>query len=91
MVVDHYCIINLIVCFFLQYAAFVMIIMNFFYYYFSGVKLNNNVIGTAYVGTMCTIQYAVGLIQDFSSAAAVSSTAAHELGHIFNMQHDSGT
>eukprot|EP00731_Ephydatia_muelleri_P029982 Em0021g505a len=55
----------------------------------TGVKLNNNVIGIAYVGTMCTTRYAVGLIEDFSSAAAVSSTAAHELGHIFNMQHDS--
>lgn len=45
--------------------------------------------GFAYVGTMCSDTHSVGLTQDGGgSIASTSSTAAHELGHIFNMVHD---
>ena len=40
---------------------------------------------------MCTGRYSTGLVEDFSSSvSAVASVAAHELGHIFNMNHDDG-
>ena len=39
---------------------------------------------------MCRLRSSVGLTQDGGqgSVAGVASTAAHELGHIFNMLHD---
>ena len=39
---------------------------------------------------MCDDRSSVGLSQDNGGGVDfVGSTAAHELGHIFNMQHDS--
>lgn len=41
------------------------------------------------MGTMCSPTSSVGLTQDGGrSLASTASTAAHELGHIFNMNHD---
>ena len=41
---------------------------------------------------MCNSLNAIGLTQDRSNSAEfVGGTAAHELGHIFNMNHDDGT
>ena len=40
---------------------------------------------------MCSRLSSVGLSQDRRSGVdSVGSTAAHELGHIFNMAHDDG-
>ena len=57
----------------------------------SGINLDGNVIGIAPMGTMCKGSTSAGLTQGTgSSLAFVASTAAHELGHIFNMYHDNG-
>ena len=55
----------------------------------SGIDLDNNTIGIAFTRVMCDSLMAVGVTQDGGRAvSSVSSTAAHELGHIFNMEHD---
>ena len=54
----------------------------------SGIDLDGQTIGLAPIGAMCS-RISAGLTQDTgTSVASVSSTAAHELGHIFNMNHD---
>ena len=54
-----------------------------------GKDLLGNAVGLAYVGTMCHDEDAVGLVEDTGgSVQSVGTTAAHELGHIFNMLHD---
>ena len=56
-----------------------------------GVNLRGNVVGLAFVGTMCSSRNSVGLTQDRQAPASrVAITASHELGHIFNMDHDDG-
>ncbi|KAL5475658.1 hypothetical protein EMCRGX_G025501 [Ephydatia muelleri] len=55
----------------------------------TGTSLNSNVVGSAYVDAICTA-LSVGLVEDFGSLPAVSSTMAHEIGHLFSMQHDTG-
>ena len=66
----------------------------FMYLFFTinrGIDLAGSTIGIAYVGTMCSQSSSVGVTQDWShSVDAVGSTAAHELGHNFNMDHDNG-
>ena len=52
-----------------------------------GISLNSFVVGLAYVSGMCS-SYSVNLVEDFGSLPAVASTTAHELGHLFSMQHD---
>ena len=48
--------------------------------------------GIAFVGTMCSTTSSVGVTQDGGrSLSSVASTAAHELGHVFNMNHDGRT
>ena len=45
--------------------------------------------GIAFVRTMCSDTHSVGVTQDSGRAiSSVGVTAAHELGHIFNMGHD---
>ena len=54
----------------------------------SGIDLTGDAVGLAGIGTMCS-KVSAGLTQDTgSSVAHVATTAAHELGHIFNMRHD---
>ena len=53
------------------------------------MTLDGTTVGIAFVGAMCGPS-SVGLVEDFGSLATVASTAAHELGHIFSMQHDTG-
>ena len=56
------------------------------------IDLLGNTIGKAFVGEMCDSAKSVGLSQDKVSDVVekVGSIAAHELGHILNMGHDSG-
>ena len=55
-----------------------------------GIDIDGGTIGIAFVGAMCSTS-SVGLTQDGGrSLTSVIITAAHELGHIFNMQHDDG-
>ena len=55
---------------------------------YRGIDLDGNTVGFAFVGTMCGPN-AVGITQDGGrSIDSTASTAAHELGHIFNMNHD---
>ena len=57
----------------------------------SGIKLNGGTLGIATIGMMCLGRYSSGLAQDTgSSVAFLASIAAHELGHILNMNHDDG-
>ena len=59
---------------------------------YSGIDLDGRTLGIAPVGTMCRGRSAAGVTQDTgSSVAYVASIAAHELGHIFNMEHDNGS
>ena len=62
------------------------------YYVFdlvSGIDLTGSTVGIAFVGTMCSTTSSVGVTQDGGrNPSAVASTAAHELGHVFNMNHD---
>ena len=56
-----------------------------------GVDLEGNTVGRAFIGTMCRGQVSVGVSQDGGRPLdSVGSTAAHELGHIFSMEHDDG-
>ena len=57
---------------------------------YRGVDLDGNTVGIAFTRAMCSDSNSVGVTQDRGgSLDQVSSTAAHELGHIFNMDHDS--
>ena len=57
--------------------------------HYSGINLDGSTIGIAFIGSMCSNTHSVGVTQDGGrSLALVASTAAHELGHIFNMDHD---
>ena len=58
--------------------------------FYRGIDLNGGTVGIAYIGTMCSSTISVGLTQDGGrSTDSVGSTASHELGHIFSMEHDS--
>ena len=61
-------------------------------YTYSGIDLDGSTVGIAFIGTMCTRSSSTGLTQDGlgRSLSSVTSTAAHELGHVFNMNHDDG-
>lgn len=55
----------------------------------SGLDLSGSTVGIAYVDRICSDDASLGLTQDGGrSLQSVSSTAAHELGHIFSMAHD---
>lgn len=66
-----------------------ILLKNFLSFFFRGRDLDGNNIGIAYIGTMCNRGSSIGLTQDGGRGIdSVGSTAAHELGHIFNMNHD---
>ena len=53
-----------------------------------GQDLSGNTVGIAYLNTMCG-SASVGVVQEGSrSTASSGSTFAHEVGHLFNLQHD---
>ena len=55
---------------------------------YRGIDINGGTVGIAFIGTMCSENLAVGVTQDFGTIEATGATAAHEMGHIFNMEHD---
>ena len=56
-----------------------------------GIEITGSVVGLGYIGTMCDKRLSVAYSQDGGrSLAAIGATAAHELGHNFNMVHDEG-
>jgi len=59
--------------------------------YCSGIELDELTLGAAYVGGMCDKFHSVSFTQDGGNPlSVVTSTAAHEMGHNFNMRHDDG-
>ena len=59
-----------------------------FIYPSRGITLNNNIVGLAYVGTMCGSSATAETQDGGRTLEATASTAAHELGHNLNMAHD---
>ena len=60
---------------------------------FSGRILDSDVVGLAYVHSMCDVRSSVAITLDRGSRTSTNSvagTAAHELGHLLNMGHDTG-
>ena len=54
-----------------------------------GIDLTGSTVGVAFTQAMCSDRSSVGLTQDGGEAiSSVGSIAVHELGHIFNMNHD---
>ena len=70
----------------LRIQCYIIIIPSFMY---SGIDLTGSTVGIAFVGTMCSPTSSVGVTQDGGrSLSSTTSVAAHELGHVFNMNHD---
>lgn len=59
---------------------------------FTGKNLDGSVIGVAYIGTVCNLNWAYGLSQSrfTSSMAARIALTAHEVGHNWKAQHCNG-
>ncbi|XP_028922198.2 disintegrin and metalloproteinase domain-containing protein 28 [Ornithorhynchus anatinus] len=55
----------------------------------TGVVFSEEMVGLAFVGTVCSPFHSVGVIQDHSqNRFIVAGTIAHEMGHNFGMTHD---
>ena len=56
------------------------------------MNLAGSTIGIAFVGQVCNSDLSTGVTEDglTRSLDFVVTIASHELGHIFNMQHDNG-
>ena len=62
----------------------------FYLFFCSGMRFEGSTIGIAFTATICeTPKSAVGLVYDGGEELdRLISTTAHELGHIFGMDHD---
>ena len=60
-------------------------------YFYSGIRLSRQVAGVARLGALCT-RHSACVAQSLGlSQAALGAVAAHELGHLFGMEHDDGS
>uniref|UniRef100_R4G2D3 SVMP-Aca-4 n=1 Tax=Acanthophis wellsi TaxID=239747 RepID=R4G2D3_9SAUR len=58
----------------------------------TGIDFNGATVGRAYVGTLCSPEKSVAVIQDYSKRTSmVASTMAHELGHNLGIDHDNAS
>lgn len=58
---------------------------------YSGTEIDGSIVGLAFIGTMCNQSYSAGVAQDGGAPLdRITTLAAHELGHVFNMRHDDG-
>ena len=55
---------------------------------FTGKNLDGNVIGIAYLGSLCSPRFGTGLSQTTGTGTAGALIVAHELGHNFGAPHD---
>jgi hypothetical protein len=55
---------------------------------FTGRNLNGSVVGIAYLGSLCSARYGVGLSEASHSGTIGALIVAHEMGHNFGAPHD---
>ena len=65
-----------------------MTVFTIYYIPHRGNDFDGNVVGQAYLNAMCSAN-SVGAVQDTHlSIQSTASTFAHELGHVFSLEHD---
>lgn len=73
-----------------KFSLFLCIYSNLFF--LRGSPFNNNVVGKALKGPICTFEFSGGVNVDHSKVVGmVATTIAHEMGHNLGMEHDNET